>query len=300
MTRPGWGAGRGVATKAALVMRAALVISAAGLAGCGPGHSAGAAGSATTVAPPTTVAPTTFPPTSVAPTPPTTARPGAATLPATASSGPAAPLYRRALADGQAKGWVHGVTTSPAGAGAGAATTIISDDGPDQGTQTITVGTVAGEIRVLRGATYLRGSAVALITLFQVPPAAAAAVSNRWVRLRPTDSVYATVTAGVSISSFLQELALTGRVTQTAAKLAGAPVTVIKGALAAPAGPGLGALDISDGALPLPLVWQDARNAVTITFSAWGRAVPVAAPAGAITLPAQPSGTITVGMTRPE
>ncbi len=303
-----------------------------GVAACGGGHP-GQAGAGPAARPPpgspvgttpvgttpngtrptSTASPVTIPPGGTTPgsttpgsttpsstTPPIPTTPTGHSVAPMTPSGPAAALYRTALADARSERWVHGVSTTAPGTAGGAPTTFVSDDGPRNGTQDITVGPVAGHIRVVGTRTYIRGGPQALVDLFGMPEGVAGRLGGRWVQLGPGDSEYTSVTAGVTISSFLSETGFSGPVTEAAGRLGGAPVTVITGALAA-GGTGTGTLYVSDTSRPLPLRWRIVQgNATTATsFTAWGHAVAVAAPPGAVALPDVPGATITVGFRRP-
>jgi hypothetical protein len=260
----------------------ALVGGALGLCGCGGGL------------PARSTAPTTA---ALPPTSPTT-KPGATTpppVPAISPTRPGAALLRSVLADAAAEQWVHAVSVSAA-TPTQAATTFVSDDGPTSGFQDITIGSVSGEIRVVGDLTYIRGTPEALEELFDVPADVATQLSNTWVTLRAGDSEYQTVTVGVTLSSFLGEIAFSGTVNQGTATLGGTPTTVIEGKLSSSGGEGTGALYVSRAPKPLPLLWVQAGSTGTTrtTFGEWGRAVEVTAPSGAVPLPAAAGGITTI------
>jgi hypothetical protein len=278
---------------------AALIIGALAVAGCGSSHPLRGANPSSTPSTTSTV------PTSPSSAPPVTAPEATPSTPSTAlkpmtSTGPAAALFRTALADADAEHWVHGVSRTAAGGADNVATTSVSDDGPDQGTQEITIGSVAGDIRVIGTTTFIRGGSEALADLFDVPTSIAAGLGATWLILRPGNSEYDSVTEGVTISSFLQETAFSGTVTEASTKLGRTPATVLSGALASAIGVGSGDLYVTRGPRPLPLEWKvvQAGGTTITTFSDWGHTATVTAPAGAVAIPLSPGGIITVSLTR--
>jgi hypothetical protein len=290
------------------------------LAGCGATTGAATPAPAAPTSAPTTPG-TTTPGTATPGTTPGTATPGTATpgttpgtttpgtttpgttppstVPALTDRAPGAALLHTVLADATAQQWVHGTSTSPAERGA-AATSFVSDDGPDRGTQDITVGSLSGAIRVLGDRTYIQGSPESLEALFEVPADIAAPLGGVWITLQPGDSEYHSITIGVTSPSFLQEIAFTGAVTKGTATVAGAAVTVLEGTLAASAGPGTGVLYLTGAAQPLPLTWVEVGSTGTTrtSFADWGHAVTVSAPSGAVPLPTAPGGVVTMAALR--
>jgi hypothetical protein len=232
---------------------------------------------------------------------PSTSTP-ATTRPSTTTpmTGPGAALVRTTLADAEAEQWVHGVSRTGAEGTERVATTSISDAGPGRGTQEITIGPIAGNIRVIGTTTYIHGGPQALVDLFDVPTGIATRLGATWLILRPGDSEYSSVTEGVTISSFLQETSFSGLVTEASTKLGRIPAIVISGALPASIGLGSGELYATRGPRPLPLEWKitEGGGTTTTTFSDWGHSISVAAPAGAVPIPLSSGGIITVGMVR--
>jgi hypothetical protein len=278
------------------------VIAVAGLSACGGGLPLSAAKSTAPASTPTSLpaprTPSIVSPPATTPVPkaPSTTTPGTTRVkvPTLLDPRSGTALLRSVLAHAIAQHWVHGVATSPA-TRTDAATTFTSDDGPGDGIQDITVGSVSGQIRVVGDRTYIRGTPAALVDLFQVPIAVAPELGGRWVTLKPGDSDYHTVTIGVTISSFIGEIAFTGAVTEGTSRVDGVTTTIIEGRLPASAGKGTGVLYLTGTTDPLPQVWEEIGSSSTTrtTFDQWGQAVTVTAPAGATPLPTTPGGTST-------
>jgi hypothetical protein len=309
------------ASVAAAVVVAGLAT--AGLTACGGGNPLASSPPASGRAPittPTTVPVPPTPPATVAPhkavtaptvppgaTPTTTVPPGAGpktavTAPTITAGRDGSALLHSVLARAIGQGWVHGVSTSPPAQAGEGTTTFTSDDGPTRGTQNITIGAVAGQIRVVGDRTYILGTPTALQVLFMVPASVAPALGGRWVTLVQGDSDYHSVTVGVTISSFIDEIAFDGKVTAGTTTHDGTTVTILEGRLATADGQGTGVLYLSGGTDPLPSKWEEigTKGATTITtFTRWGRPVTVTAPSGSVRLPAAPGGTATIATVRP-
>ncbi len=207
-------------------------------------------------------------------------------------------MLQKAIVDARAKGWVH--VTSSNTTRTNVLTTVA---GPDRGTQRVALDSVSGLIIVVPGATYIKGSAVALTRVFAVPAAAASKVANRWIRLTSKDPEYAKLTAGVTLPSFLGELRFTAPLTVRDYSHAGTTYLLIAGKLspAAGVGAGNGVLLLTKSSHPLPVrfVTVGKAGAAGASFGHWGASQSVSAPRGAVPLPSSSGGASTAAATQP-
>ena len=109
---------------------------------------------------------------------------------------------------------MHYVSTS---VGNGLTTTIVGDVDQTSGTQTIVVSrwpTRATMVIELVGhEAYFRGTQRPSRCSSGLPPAVAAAAAGQWVSVVPTDSVYQSTAAALTVGSVMSELALAPPIT---------------------------------------------------------------------------------------
>ena len=159
------------------------------------------------------------------------------------------------------------------------AATASIDVAASEGQQVIHLSGAAGEAQValVGGTAYFTGSEPMLVAYFGFPAAVAVTIHGRWISVPSSNSAYAAVSDGVTISSTLRDL-----IPQASLKLTGpssvngVAVTGIRGTIKASATSpaGTATMYVSRAAKPLP-VRVDCRDSrgdtVTATFSA-GRA----------------------------
>jgi len=225
----------------------------------------------------------------------------AATGPAshTGSASPATPAAKSApallqgmLAALDSGGSVHVDISSTTSGG----TVAFSDDATaNGGRQIITVDKNAHvTILFIAGVGYVQADANGLATFFEVPQAEADQFAGQWIALRPGDklglSAYDDVTAGITLSSVATELKpSTGTATMAApATIAGQRVLGVQVPLPTSSQLPAGARDMlymTDNSLLRP-VQSEITNAGSykyqMSFSHWGEAVHLTAPANAI------------------
>jgi hypothetical protein len=193
---------------------------------------------------------------------------------------------------------LHYVSTS---VGNGLTTTIIGDVGQSSGTQTIVVsyqGVKATMVIELVGhEAYFRGDAAAIEVLINLTAAQSAAAAGPWVSVVPTDSVYQSTAAALTVGSVMSELALSAPIAgERTAVDGGRTVVEISGAWT---GEGItakdhatGDLEVSKGNASLPIRFNGVmpatasatRFAENLVVSKWGEAVHVVPPASSVPL----------------
>ena len=220
------------------------------------------------------------------------------TTPVTGASTAAAQTMNAALRHGRSRPSLHYVSTS---VGNGLTTTIIGDVGQSSGTQTIVVsyqGVKATMVIELVGhEAYFRGDAAAIEVLINLTAAQSAAAAGPWVSVVPTDSVYQSTAAALTVGSVMSELALSAPIAgERTAVDGGRTVVEISGAWT---GQGItakdhatGDLEVSKGNASLPIRFNGVmpatasatRFAENLVVSKWGEAVHVVPPASSVPL----------------
>jgi hypothetical protein len=194
-------------------------------------------------------------------------------------------MVARAMKDALAEKWAHLTiaSTSP-----GHVALFNQDSGPTTGHQVISVDGSHAEVILVGNVAFIRGDATAVSSFFGLPAADGPRLANKWISLVTTDSGYATVIDAVTLASALSESTLEGPFTTGGATvIAGVRVIAFGGQIAqADAGAAAtGTLYLSTGPNPLPVELDETGadgSKGTVTFGAWGVAVPLSAPSGAI------------------
>jgi hypothetical protein len=222
-------------------------------------------------------------------------------------------LMKAALRHGGAEASLHYVSTS---VGSGITTTIVGDVGKTVGTQTIYVKdkkvTATMVIRLVGHEAYFKGAAEAIYVLIGLTPAQSEAAAGRWISVVPSDSVYNSTAAALTVGSVMSEITLSPPVTRSRAVVAaGRRLVEISGAWT---GTGITAkdhatavLDVTRGAVSLPVRFTGVvpASASSGTFgdnlvvSKWGEAVRVAPPASPVPLAGILKATTTTTTTPP-
>ena len=202
-----------------------------------------------------------------------------------AKPGAAATLLARTIADARASGSFHEVISQLEN---GTHVGFVAQIGATSGRQLITTsrGTRA-QVVVSGGMAYLSGNSTALVHYFGLPARYAAAIGRRWISFSRSDPGYQSVAVDVTTRSALSELVPAGVVTERAVTLAGRPLIALRGTVpgAAKGTAGVQTLYVTRGADPLPVqATMDLRKGGrvqatgTITTTAWGTPVAIAAP----------------------
>lgn len=210
---------------------------------------------------------------------PPTAAPGTSSGAAQARA-----TYQQALTATGASAGFHYVAVSTGGD----AQTIVGDAGQANGRQAITFvssfGTEQFTLLLVSGTVYFQGNTPAVQDQLGVTPASAAAVVGKWVLVKSTDGPYHVLQPGITTSSQASELTLTPKSLATVTA-GGVSATKISGITPAtptvPAG-SASLIVASSSDLPISYASTVATLAFTTTFSGWGNAPSVSAPAGAV------------------
>lgn len=178
--------------------------------------------------------------------------------------------------------------------------------GPGQGVSTSEDGAEVLHLRYLRHTIYLEGKGAVLSALFGMPSYLADRYSGRWLSAPTSVRTVAELSTLFSLRTLARNLVdLSGPLSRSpaGARVGGHPVIMLRGTIARTkvnAGDGAGdraTLVLSAAAphLPVSLAFGDTADGSTrITFSHWGVAAPVSAPAHPVPLSqigaAQPAG----------
>jgi len=207
-----------------------------------------------------------------------------AVSPASTTTGTVSPasLLASATTDARAQGWVHVVVTDHHGT---ETANITQDSGPDQGEQNIQKSGVAAKVILVNRNAYIQGNSEAVTSYFGFPASDGPTLAGHWISISPSDSAYDTVTAGVSLTSVLEEAGLTGNLTEIGRTVRdGQEVIGISGTASSPdAGGGAATLYLTTTSHPLPVEFDTTSSQGTeqAVFSDWGKSVFLSTPGGA-------------------
>ena len=195
-------------------------------------------------------------------------------------------LYRQSLAAANASAGFHylAVTT-----GDSSNQKFVGDAGQAAGTQVITLDSTYGSeqftLVLVGGTVYFQGNGPALRDQLGVPAANTAGLAGKWISVASGDGPYGVIAPGITVTDQVQETLLAPTSTQTISgggvRVLGT-VTTLQGATG-----GSGHLDVDAGShLPTAYVASFTSSGTsttsTTTFSSWGTAPSVTAPAGAV------------------
>jgi hypothetical protein len=191
-----------------------------------------------------------------------------------------------AIAAGEAQPSVHWVATADV---KGVKTVIDSHAGRASGWQTVeeTAGTASASltIELVGGTAFMTGSAGGLYRQ-GLTEKAATAEAGIWVAVPPSSAIFASVAAGLTMKSAMQELEMAGKVTSVAPSRVGGHLDPgYKGKTKASAGqPSQSETVYLTPAPHLPA--KVLSGGATTLFDQWGSAVSVTRPSGAVTVKA--------------
>jgi hypothetical protein len=199
-------------------------------------------------------------------------------------------LYRQALAATRSSAGVHYVAISTGGS---ITQKIVGDATQDGGTQLITLNSTYGSeqftLRLVGTTVYFQGNPPALEDQLGVPAAKAPSVSGTWVSVAIADGPYLVLQPGITVADQAQPMTLVPTSTTRVTAADGTRATRIIGTVSTQQGTASGSahLDIAaDSHLPISQVTTVTVSGVpstdTTTFSQWGTATPVTAPAGPV------------------
>ena len=204
--------------------------------------------------------------------------------PGSSGAAQARATYQQARTATGASAGFHYVAVSTGGD----AQTIVGDAGQANGRQAITFvssfGTEQFTLLLVSGTVYFQGNTPAVEDQLGVTPATAAADVGKWVLVKSTDGPYHVLQPGITTSSQATELTLTPESLSTVTA-GGVSATKISGITPAtptvPAG-SASLIVASSSDLPISYASTVATLSFTTTFSGWGNAPSVSAPAGAV------------------
>jgi len=166
---------------------------------------------------------------------------------------------------------------------------MVGDAGVSQGIQRITfskAGTT-GHVTVIVSANtaYIRGDAFILVNYMGFKAVAAAKYAGRWVLIPHTNRGYATVAAGVTLSSTIAELKPAGQLSIVAATdINGQRVVGVRGTKSSSRGLTVDTLFARAAGSPLPVeeVASQGNARLSTTLTRWGEHLQLRAPNGAV------------------
>jgi hypothetical protein len=205
-----------------------------------------------------------------------------------------AQLLHASLQAAQGEAGVEWVGTSRT---SGGSVTLTTKAGRHDGVQSINlhVGTKDGQISIILVGTtvYLRGNVFGLEQYLGFSNSAAQNEAARWFSISEPDAslvtIYENVAAGLTVSTTVTELGMTGPITETAAKnVAGQHALGIRGTTlpnsAIPSTPQILYVKSTGEHLPVEAVQTYKRETSSEVLGAWGQAPSVRAPSGAAPL----------------
>jgi len=207
-------------------------------------------------------------------------------------------LVKAALHDGDAQCSVHYLSTMHSGL---SIVTISGDVTRSLGTQTVTIYykkiKTSLVVDLIGHRAYFRGSATAIEAMVGLTLRQSVAAAGRWISVVPTDSVYKTTAAGLTVSSVVSQFAPSSPITdRSAATLGGRRAVKLSGPYT---GDGIRAsqhalefLELARGANSLPIRFtslvpassETSRYEETIVASKWGESVDVTPPLHSVPL----------------
>jgi len=204
---------------------------------------------------------------------------GAATTPrVTAPSARA--LEARAFADARGEKWAHTVNVATED---GAPLLCTMTSSLSSGLQTCSIGAARFTVAVAPNAgAYMEANAAALSKIFRYSAVQVRTYAGHWLGIGSRVPGYAAIAYGVTLSSILSELQISGPVHFGATKmLDGVKVIGIVGAANRLSGAtGDATLWVRDDVATLPVEWQGTMNAkpASFTLEAWTKAVHIVYP----------------------
>jgi hypothetical protein len=190
-------------------------------------------------------------------------------------------LMSLALANAVKAGWVHEVEHASA---PGHFFSMDNDIATTEGRQIIDTNGAHAEVIVFKNEAYIYGDKKAIADYFQLSKTDPAKYANKWLSISSTSSGYATVSEAVTLKSDFTDVVIPGVVTE------GSPVTlngqkvipIHGGAPKTSTTPAIKAtlyVTASAPVRPVELHLTSTTETVTATWSKWGQAVDLKAPA---------------------
>jgi hypothetical protein len=220
---------------------------------------------------------------------------GLVTLAGPTTAGAAAPtpsagaLITQALSDAKNGGWVHEVTKAKE---TGHTFSAINDIGQTEGRQSIRNDATRAKVMLVGGVAYIEANSDGVANYFQLTTKNPGKLAGKWFTVTSSDANFGTVTAAVTLSSDFNELQISGPFKVSKQTVVnGQKVIPVHGFIAGQTnGPKAAVtLDVTATAKPLPIKFMVSTKTVTETtsWSRWGHAVKLAAPAHPQPIPNQ-------------
>jgi hypothetical protein len=170
--------------------------------------------------------------------------------------------------------------------------TISGDASQTEGQQLVAQGSQHIQVVYVGGVAYVQGNAAGLTSAMGFAAAVATSYANKWIAVHSTDSLFKSIVSAVTLAGTLAQLDPTGTLTVTApTTVAGRQAVGVKGGL--PGTPQSGVtgsttlfVAASDPTVPLKFSGTAAQGTQHVvdkgTFTNWGKALKLSAPAGAV------------------
>jgi hypothetical protein len=204
----------------------------------------------------------------------------------------AATIVGEAQANARGKGWAHIDLQFHM-----SAKTLVfnQDSGPDTGRQIVTIGTERATVLLIGRVAYINANAGALGEYFGLAPSSAS-LAGKWIAIKPSDTAYATVSAGVTLSDALKQIAIGPPFGKPKlATIDGRRVVAVSGAVPTTRGrpePGTLYVAATGEILPFAFDYSDPGATDRAVFGAWGKKVALTAPKHPTSFASYVSGSV--------
>jgi hypothetical protein len=164
---------------------------------------------------------------------------------------------------------------------------LVEDSAPRSGEETVAIGNGRVSIVLFDDVAYFSGNRQGLRSYFGLPSAIASNLAGQWVSVRPADSGFQSVTAGLTLPAALKEASPTGTITKSKSKVVKGQQTVsISGTSSASGKPALLFVATKGKPLPVEVVSSGgsghSASGEIVTFSRWGKRFNPPSPAESI------------------
>jgi len=168
---------------------------------------------------------------------------------------------------------------------------VVQDSSLNSGEQTVSIGKALASTVLVGGVAYISGNGKGMTSYFRLPSAVVPTLSGRWISVKPSNSVFQSVTANLALSSALADVTPSGAlVPGKRLKVDGQWVKSISGA--APGGTGRMTLFVTADPRSLPVeavesggTGASARGEI-VRFTRWGELLHIATPSRAVPISA--------------
>ncbi len=177
--------------------------------------------------------------------------------------------------------------------------TISGDAARSEGQQTVSQGGQHIQVIYVGGVAYVQGNASGLTSAMGFAAAVATSYANKWIAVHSTDSLFKSIVSAVTLAGTLAQLDPTGTLTVTGpTTVAGRQAVGVKGGL--PGTPQSGVtgsttlyVAASDPTVPLKFAGTASEGSEHVTdkgtFTAWGKALKLTAPASSVPFSSVPT-----------